>query len=446
MPSLNKQQYLASLPSGGISLVIAGAGTGKTMTLIEKVKNVINNGLAKPEEILILTFSNNAALEIKERICSGIKINADEINSGTFHSFCLGLLKDNSGLFFSSNGFSSFPDVLGEQDRIRIQKELLLSMKEHFLGMPVDVISGLPGRRFDARTLKKLNSLGIIKALEDFKQKFASYKISDNLIDFDDMIRFAIDMLSDNASIREQTVNRFKYILIDEFQDTSEQNLKLIKLILNGNTPNLFLVGDDWQSIYGFRGSRIDYTINLKKYFPGAAIFKLNANYRSKKEIIKLSNKFIKNNKYRTGKKLKAVRGKGGIVKSFCVNNMDEEAGVIRNILYDQKRKNISDTALLYRNNWQGDYLRTQLGEAVPPGDPMKFMTMHSSKGLEFDSVIIAGVSDDIIPDASGDIEEERRLLYVAMTRARDNLYIVHHKPANGELSLFADELGLAGD
>jgi DNA helicase II / ATP-dependent DNA helicase PcrA len=446
MPSLNKQQYLASLPTGGISLVIAGAGTGKTRTLIEKVRNIIGSGIAKPEEILILTFSNKAAQEIKDRVKSGIRLNTDKINSGTFHSFGLGLLKKNSAKFLSSNGFKSFPAVLDEQQKRDLQKKLLKSSIDRFFGLPVDVVQGLLNKNFDKWTGKKLKNMGIIKELEDFKQRFSLYKISNNLIDFDDMIRFAIDMLSNNISIREQTESRYKYILIDEFQDTSEQNLKLIKLIISRNEPNLFLVGDDWQSIYGFRGSRIDYTINLKKYFPGAAIFKLNINYRSKKEIIGISNGFIKKNKFRTGKKLKSVRGKGGIVKTYCVSNLDEEVGVICNIINDLERARSNDTALLYRNNWQGDYLRKKLEGIGYTQNSLKYMTMHSSKGLEYDSVIIAGVSDDIIPDASGDIEEERRLFYVAMTRAKNSLYIVHHKSSDGELSLFAKELGLAGN
>jgi DNA helicase II / ATP-dependent DNA helicase PcrA len=441
MPSLNKQQYLASLPTRGISLVIAGAGTGKTKIIIEKVKNIISDGIAKPEEILILTFSNKAAEEIKDRVNSGKKLNTHGTNSGTFHSFCLSLLKNNSDVFLSLNGFKSFPDVIDEQEKIKLQKNLLMSSIDRFFGLPVDVVSGLLNKRLDKRTQKKLNSLGIIGELANFEQRFRSYKISSNLIDFDDMMRFTVDMLSSNFSIKERTINKYKYILIDEFQDTSEQNLKLINLILNTNEPNLFLVGDDWQSIYGFRGSRIDYMVNPGKYFPGAAVFKLNTNYRSKKEIVNLSNKFIKKNKYRTGKKLRAAKGRGGILKSYCVNNLEEEASVIRNIIEDRDN-NLNDTALLYRNNWQGEYLKEKLEGAAASQHSMKYMTMHSSKGLEFDSIIIAGISDDIIPDASVDIEEERRLLYVAMTRARNNLYIVHHKSDDGELSLFARELG----
>ena len=443
MTSLNKQQLLASLPTRGISLVIAGAGTGKTKTVVEKVKNIISGGIAKPEEILILTFSSKAALEIKERVQTGLSQSNQSINSGTFHSFCLSVLKNNSKAFLDSYGFKTFPAVLDREEKNKLQMTLLLEHKAGFSGIPFDVAKGLLEKRnLDKATQNKLNELGIIKELEHFEQKFRIYKISNNLIDFNDIMRYAIDLLFKDVPVREQTLNKYRYILVDEFQDASEENLKLINLLLDRRNPNLFLVGDDWQAIYRFRGSRVDYIVNLNKYFPDAAVYKLSRNYRSKKEIISISNKLIKKNKYRTRKKLKPERGSGGIVKSYCVNSFEDEAKVIRGILLNNTI-NLKDTALIYRNNWQKNYLQKMIEAESEIPQSIKYMTIHASKGLEFDTVIIAGISDKIIPDASADIEEERRLLYVAITRAMNNLYIVHHKNADGKLSLFANELGL---
>ncbi|MFH0976654.1 MAG: ATP-dependent helicase [Spirochaetota bacterium] len=443
MTSLNKQQHLASLPTNGISLVIAGAGTGKTKILVEKVKNIIHAGLVKPENILILTFSSKAALEIRERVMSGVSQNADAITSGTFHSFCLSLLRSNSGVFLSSFNFNEFPKILDEQEKEKLLSDLLRNSIDRFLGLPVNVVAGLFENidRLNKKTYEKLMRLGIIDELDNLKRKFSEYKISYNMIDFSDMINFAIDLLTNDASIREDTTSKYKYILIDEFQDTSPDNLKLIRLLLDKKNPNLFLVGDDWQSIYGFRGSKIDYIVNMKKYFPDAGIYNLNLNYRSNKEIVKLSNNFIRKNKYRTWKKLKSVKGSGGLVVDFCVVDFDEEIEVIIDIL---KKNNLNDAAVLYRNNWQGYTISRSLEAKGIAPNRLKFMTIHSSKGLEFGSVIIAGVSDKIIPDASADIEEERRLLYVAMTRAKENLFIVHYSTAEGELSLFAKELGFS--
>ena len=442
MTSLNKQQQSASLATRGISLVIAGAGTGKTKTLVEKVKNIIISGIANPDEILILTFSNKAAQEIKDRVNPGVTENTRDIHSGTFHSFCLTILKNNSRTFLSSTGFATFPSILGQEEKNRLLISLLIENKARFSGVPVDLVSGLLEKKnLDKVIQDKLNRLGFVKELESFEQKFRLYKIANNLMDFNDIVRFAIDILSGNSSVREQTITKYRYLLIDEFQDASEENLKLINLLLDKRYPNLFLVGDDWQSIYGFRGSRVDYIVNLKKYFPDAFVYKLSRNYRSKKEIIKISNNLIKKNKYRTGKKLKSERGSGGIVKGYCVKSFEEEAQVIRNILINNT--NLNDTALLYRNNWQKNYLEEVLGAESRIVNSVKYMTIHSSKGLEFNTVIIAGISDKIIPDASSDIEEERRLLYVALTRAKNNLHIIHHKSTDGELSLFAEELGL---
>jgi DNA helicase-2/ATP-dependent DNA helicase PcrA len=250
MTSLNKQQHLASLPTCGISLVIAGAGTGKTKTIIEKVKNIINDGVAKPEDILILTFSNKAAREIEDRVKYGIGQNTHSINSGTFHSFCLSLLRNNPEAFLNSSGFKRFPDVIDQEEKNKLQMNLLQDSIDRFLGIPLDVVSGLlENRRLDKLTQKKLTGLGIIKELEEFEQRFRSYKISSNLIDFGDMMRFSIDMLSNDNSIREQTINKYKYMLIDEFQDTSEENFKLINLILDKQNPNLFLVISSLHSV-----------------------------------------------------------------------------------------------------------------------------------------------------------------------------------------------------
>ncbi len=446
MISLNKEQYLASRPDRGVSLVIAGAGTGKTRILVEKVKNIISEGITDPKSILILTFSAKAAQEIKERVEYGVGKGAESITSGTFHSFCLGFLRDNSSVFLDRYGFERFPEVIDKEEKDKLRRDLLRGLIDRFLGLPVNVVSGLleSTGRLEKRIFRKLERIGIIKEADEFNKQFNVYKISNNLIDFGDMMNYTIDLLANDNSIREQTIAKYRYILVDEFQDTSEDNFRLLKLILPDSKRSLFMVGDDWQSIYAFRGSSIDYIVKVKKYFNEAAIYKLIHNYRSRKEIVKLSNNFIRKNRYRTGKKLKAVKGKGGTVKNYCTASLEEEAEMIAGIIKKQSENtkyNSNDIAVLYRNNWQGSYISRKLDPIIKEY-PVKLMTMHASKGLEFDTVIIAGISDDVIPDASCDIEEERRLFYVALTRARDNLYILHRKSADGNLSAFAEELG----
>ena len=444
MNRLNKEQLKASLPNDGVNLVIAGAGTGKTSVLVEKIKNIIIKGEIKPENILILTFSRKAADEIKERVRSHIGKDADKITSGTFHSFCLGFLRGNSRTFADTFGFNGAPSILNEEGREALKKKMLHSSLDQFLGLPSNIIEGLWDNldSIDKKTLKMLKVFGITDKLHDLMKQFEDLKRSKNLIDFNDMINFTIEILSKNNTIRAKINQRFQYIFVDEFQDTSEDNFRLLKLLLPGGNPNLFVVGDDWQSIYGFRGAKIDYIVNMKKYFPEVNIIKLKKNYRSKKEIVSISNRFIKKNKIRTSKKLISTKGRGGVISEFLAESMEEELKILQNILKN-KECGCDDIAILFRNNWQGDSIIKNIKDCgLVESDMAKLMTIHSSKGLEFETVIITGVNDGIIPDISSDIEEERRLMYVGLTRAKERLYIIHHKTPMGETARFAKELG----
>jgi DNA helicase-4 len=199
------------------------------------------------------------------------------------------------------------------------------------------------------------------------------------------------------------------------------------------------MVGDDFQSIYKFRHSRVEYIINAKKFFPGITIHKLTVNYRSHKEIITISNRFINLNKFRTSKKITSHRGKGGKVKLYNIEDMENEAQVLIKII--SKVPGNYTIAVLYRNNYQGSFLKSRI-ESDNSGREIEFMTMHGSKGLEFDTVIIAGISDKIIPDKTSDIEEERRLFYVALTRAKKELHLLYYKNGPDELPRFIKEIG----
>ncbi|MDY6933015.1 MAG: ATP-dependent helicase [Spirochaetota bacterium] len=446
MSDLNREQRRASIPRDGVTLVIAGAGTGKTRIIVERIKNIIDSGRAEPENILILTFNRKAAEEIKHRLRTSLGVGVIDITSGTFHSFCLAFLKDNNDIFLKSYGFSQFPSILDQEGVESLKFDLLQDSIDQFLGLPIKVVSGLLETidKLDQKTLIRLNHLGIISRIRDVNNRINDYKRSRDIIDFRDMMGYTIDILSNNEGIRNNTIDKYKYILIDEFQDTSEDNFRLIKLLMHNERSNLFLVGDDWQSIYGFRGSKVDYIIKMKRYFSYSEIHKLSINYRSRREIVDLSNRFIKNNRHRTNKRLRSFKGRGGVVKDYYVEDLRGELEIIQSILVPTEIVS-SKIAILYRNNWQGGYIRDNIQEnELLKSDRVELLTMHSSKGLEFDTVIIAGISDDIIPDASSDLEEERRLLYVALTRAKERLHIIHYKSASGDLSMFAKELGFS--
>ncbi len=444
---LNRAQRRASRAGGGVSLIIAGAGTGKTKTLIEKIGNTIRGGLASPSSILVLTFSRKAAEEIRNRVGREIGAAAASLTAGTFHSFCLKLLREHQESFCRTRGFSRFPDVLDDESREAMLRGIIRESIADFMGMPSGVIYSLAQElgALDEWSRRRLDSLGLLRRLEELNERFSRCKRERCCIDFGDMIGHATAMLGNDPSLRGEMRETYRSIFVDEFQDTSGDNFGLLKLMLPERAPNLFVVGDDWQSIYGFRDARIEYIVKMKRFFPGARIFRLDVNYRSRKEIVDLSNRFIRKNRFRTNKRLRSHRGRGGIVCPHGVRDLDAEIAAVEGIAREELRRS-GDVAILFRNNWQGSLLRKRcprLEEAEASG-MLHTMTMHSSKGLEFTAVIIMGVSDDIIPDAYTDVEEERRLLYVAMTRARECLHIVYYINKSNNAARFAQELGFS--
>ncbi len=314
--SLNVQQKAASSGNGGINLVIAGAGSGKTKTLVEKVKNIISDSGISAKEILILTFSRKAAHEIKDRIVSGIGDDAENISAGTFHSFSLKFIIEHKLEFIKQFNFTAFPEILDEDKKEKIMREIVTDSLDLFKGIPVRVITGLINSQKSLSERKNiLEKNNMYDLIIEMKNKYKLYKRENCLIDFDDMIFFATELLRQNSEIRDSALQRYKYILVDEFQDTSDDNFELLKMLLPDNNKNLFVVGDDWQSIYAFRNARVEYIVNLEKYLPDITIHKLTINYRSFSEIVNTANKFIAINKFRTDKELKSHKGKGGVVK-----------------------------------------------------------------------------------------------------------------------------------
>jgi len=441
MRKLNSEQLAASKPDRGINLVIAGAGTGKTSTMITKIKNVIEHSIVKPDQILILKKKKKAAEEIKERLSDELNCDCAPGFAGTFHAFSLKLLKENSREYLYQKGIDSFPSVIGKDEKENIMKELIMEKPERFLGIPANAVIKLAENinHLSDAMLKKLKSGQLFNEIINIIIIFEKYKRDKQLIEFEDMINHAGNMLETNIKLRKEVTDKYSYIFVDEFQDTSENNFRLLSLLLPENNKNLFMVGDDFQSIYKFRHSRIEYIINARKFFPDVCVHKLIVNYRSNNEIIKISNKFIKLNRFQTSKKISSYRGKGGKVRFYNIEDMNNEAEVLKRII--SLSPETLSIAVLYRNNYQGNFLKNLI-ESANPQRKIEFMTMHGSKGLEFDIVIIAGISDKIIPDKTSDIEEERRLFYVALTRARNELHLLFYKNGTDELPRFIKEVG----
>ena len=432
MRRLNNEQYAASRAQGGVHLVIAGAGTGKTSTLIEKVCSVMRYGNIPSEKILVLTFSRKAAGELKERIAA-LRLNVPEIS--TFHAYSLGLLRRFSGEFMREYRFNVFPKVIDDESKDEIISGLIKGRRREFLGLPDAAVRRFMERgRWSVDELKRLETCGLSDALKKLREDYAESKRLRGVVDFDDIIFFCRDLLTRRRDILEEIRDGLDYILVDEYQDTSDADFEMLGLLSRNGEKNLFVVGDDWQAIYGFRNARVEYILNMKKYFPHLAVHKLTINYRSRFEIVSLSNKFIKGNKNRTRKQLVSTKGRGGMVRHYSVSSVAEEHELVKKIAETEH----GELAVLFRNNSQCSGLLESFPE-IEQREETFLMTMHSSKGLEFETVIIIGVDDAVIPDRNSPIEEERRLFYVALTRAKERLYIISR-----EASRFGKELAVA--
>jgi len=444
MTQLNKEQFSASRGGGGVELVLAGAGTGKTKTLVEKVKNIITDYPLGADNILILTFSKKAAEEIRERIILSAGHLASEITSGTFHSFSFRFLRENCRIFLEESGYDNFPKLLDDKLKNEIITDIISNQMSDFRGIPVPVIYDFVAASSSLSTHLQtmLESAGLMEKIRETAFLYEEKKKCLGYIEFEDMIGYAIKLLKNNNGLRIDVLEKFKYILVDEYQDTSENNFELVKLLLPEKNRNLFVVGDDWQSIYGFRNARVEYIIKMKNFFPDAKIHFLKVNYRSRDEIVKLSGRFIRKNRYQTRKKLESFNGKGGAVFCHRAYSFENEISMMIKII-KKELSGINDIAVLYRNNDYGRKILSDPGIAEIRDENVKFMTMHASKGLEFDTVIIAGVSDRIIPDGATDLEEERRLLYVALSRAKEKLHVIVYADRDKNLSRFGRELGV---
>ena len=283
---------------------------------------------------------------------------------------------------------------------------------------------------------------------------YSDYCINKSYLDFDDLIIQAIRLLKDNKEIRNVYHNRFKYILVDEFQDVNSLQVKLLDLLLTPETQ-LFCVGDDWQSIYGFRGSEIDYIINFEKHFSQAQVIKLDVNYRSTQTIVGASTQVIRKNKFQIDKTLSAHKQTPSKIQIYRAKEMDQDGVeyMVRKIRELQDGGiNPEDILILYRRKKMYQSYKDAL---YMSGLKVTANTIHASKGLEAKIVFIIGLKDGsggfpdvwlddvvfrVVKDVKLDVlmEEERRLFYVALTRAKDEVYLITEL---GSESRFIDEI-----
>ena len=589
---LSENQKKAVLHIEGPLLVFAGAGSGKTKTLTYRVAYLIEELKVKPDNILAVTFTNKASEEMKERIKNLLNKDINLFWIGTFHSMCSRILRKEIVYLGYNKNFT----ILDEDDSLKIIDEAIKNLdfqKNYFQSREIyNKISYIKSRGLFVEDY--IPKDGYDEALKKIFLKYEEIKKKGNLVDFDDLINFVTKILNQNDIISRFYSEKFKFILVDEYQDINPAQHKLLKALTKYN-KNIFVVGDDDQSIYKFRGSSSELMLSFKDDFEKVEVVYLSENYRSTETIVNASKFLIKNNKTREEKPLYAIKSGGDKIKLYrAINEIDEARFVIKKII-ELKETGIdfSQIAILYRTNAQSrtfeeaailfsipyrlvggikfyqrkeikdllSYLRIVLNErdflslervfnfpkigvgektfdkikfyletekslidslekileitknkkvnnsitkfienfkkwknlqddifelinsiisdvqflenieeekkeniyeflnivkefndrtgstrledflsyislisdvdTIDTSDKITLMTVHSAKGLEFNSVFIVGLEEGLFPHfksllSNEDIEEERRLLYVAMTRAKENLYLTY--------------------
>jgi DNA helicase-2/ATP-dependent DNA helicase PcrA len=430
--------------------VIAGAGSGKTATMIGYVEEMIKGRRIDPAKILILSFSRKAASEFRERIESrmpGIKIRIQ-----TFHAYCFQVLKEHHPDFRDNP-----PGILTEEEKNKILKSLYRKNKFIIGGIPFSVLSENP---LIMRTL-------FPELEQERREMIEKYKAENQKLEFSDLIEILLNGLKNKEAWTENPRMESRYLIVDEFQDTDPDQLEFMSLI---DPTQVVVVGDDWQAIYGFRGATLEPFLNFGSYFSPLSQHFLVTNYRSKKDIVSISSLPIERNHKYIPKKIKSGRKEAGFVKLLRYSegetgqfelNQDWGYLCLRNKSIEkkqtsqgpksgsEKRQNgknnltlpemqiskskenrtsdpipwdLSDYRILCRTNYR-------IAEFQRMGFPAEnLLTIHASKGLEFDTVFVDLLGGwgklnpgDLNPEY---LDEERRILYVALSRAKNNLII----------------------
>lgn len=355
LDDLNPMQKKAVEQIDGPCLVIAGAGSGKTKVLTYKVAYLIENGV-KPWNILAITFTNKAANEMKERVEKLVGVATNEIWLGTFHSVCVRILRK----FIDRLGYDNSFIIFDTSDQKTLVKNCLKELNiDSKLFTEKSVLNEISNAKNDMMDPDEYNDnysgdyrkkiIGKVYSLYQKKLK------ENNAVDFDDIINLTIKILQNNKDIIDYYCDKFKYILVDEYQDTNKSQFVLVSLLASRN-GNITAVGDSDQSIYSFRGADITNILNFERDFPGTKIVKLEQNYRCTGNILKAANAVIKHNGNKYEKKLWTENDEGALPTVYCGNDEYQEASyVVRKINElerTEKMKN-SDFAILYRMNSQ---------------------------------------------------------------------------------------------
>ncbi len=345
---LNEQQKEAVLSTEGPLLVLAGAGSGKTRVITHRIAYLINSGV-EPWNILAITFTNKAAKEMAQRVKELVDVGS-YVWMSTFHSACSTILRREIDSIPYKNPFTIYDAADSEKLLKKIIKELELDEKKYKPTMAASLISSLKDKLISPREyIAGLSNNSKEKVFGDIYALYQENLLNSNAMDFDDLIYNTVMLLKGNPTVKEKYNHRFKYIHVDEFQDTSYAQDMLIRLLV-GENNNICVVGDDDQSIYGWRGANIENILDFENHYPNTKIIRLEQNYRSTGNILDAANSVIANNMHRKGKELWTQQGNGEKITYIRAESEKDEAEKICHIIKNSGL-DYSDFAILYRNN-----------------------------------------------------------------------------------------------
>ena len=356
LKDLNNKQYEAVVNTEGPNLVIAGAGSGKTKVLTYKIAYLMGEKNISPWNILAITFTNKAANEMKERVAALVGDIAKDMWIGTFHSICVRILRR----YIDRIGFDHSFVIFDTSDQRTLLKECLkdLNIDDKILNdraVQYEISNAknemLEPEQYMARTNNDLRKEKIAEVYGLYQKRLKA----NNAIDFDDIINFTIKILTENPDVLDYYTDKFKYILVDEYQDTNKSQFTLVTMLAS-KFGNITVVGDNDQGIYSFRGADITNILNFEKDFPGTKIIKLEQNYRCTGNILSIANAVIKNNEVKYKKELWTENDIGSIPKFFSADDEYDEGRYIVEQINHLKREEYykySDFAILYRMNTQ---------------------------------------------------------------------------------------------
>src|SRR6516162_2485778 len=368
LSSLNPQQRLAAETLKGPVLILAGAGTGKTRVITFRIAHLIERGIA-PENILGVTFTNKAAREMQERVSKLIpraKKNGEKPSRPTictFHSLCVRILRQH----IEKLGYKRNFVIYDESEQLGAIKKILAQISAKGEKTDPSAILSLLSRFKNGGARASVFGDPSVRAMaEHIRSRYESALRACNAVDFDDLILLTLRLFSEHPDALEACRAKYRYVMVDEYQDTNAAQFELVHALTREHR-NLCVVGDDDQSIYGWRGAEISNLLDMEKHFPEVKVVKLEQNYRSTNTILRAANTVIKNNLRRRGKQLWSDKGDGTKILLHAFNEDEEEARtIVQQIDYARLTQRIpwGDNAILFRTNQQSRPLETALRTA----------------------------------------------------------------------------------